>query len=386
MFTGRHFLILIFVLFLTIIIIPDISTAKADNSFSSGLTHLLELTTDKSKKFDLNKIEQILSYIDSAEYQTTPEYSGGLKNSPSAYYAYELKSTMGRMLRYCYDSNIPACAVLPEYIRLSSWFIQNKPANNDQPLELWQSLDNFQEPVIIHGSMYLQNTPDINTGAYYGFDSFKSDILFKYKQKNVFISISKQKDISEVGKKGFVLGRYKDLNYFYSGKPGLNRLGLGKIKSYLYDGFSVSVYIEGKDKKTLQCGTFKWLRGGWAGMNMIKTKHIQKGLKRFATLQKKLLESNKFPGYDELLKICKEFSQLPEKKIKKRVGAYFCQLQQNCNCETACPAMLKNGFNLYDYINKMSIEEMRSTLIVDYIKGRLNNIAGLNELKITLNN
>lgn len=376
-----------FTLFLAVIFCLTVHTsfAESEPSFSEGLEHLLQVTTDKSKVFDSNRIKKLLEYILSDSYSKSPDYSGGIKNTSSAYYGYSIHTTMKEILQICYNPKIPACAILPESIRLSKWYSNNYGSNNLP--ELWSSLKNLKDNIIVKGTLYLQNTPDITTGAYYGYNSLKSGILMKYNGKTVYISVSKQKDVSEVGKKGFVLGSYNDLNYFYSGKPGLNKFGLGSVKSYLYDGFSVSIYIESKkDNNIIQCGTFKWLKGGWAGLNFIKRKHIYSGLKRFAKFQKKLLESNKLPDYSELVNLCSRYNSLSELKMKKMMGAYFLKLQQECRAGIRCPEILQNDFNPDEYIDNMSKEEMKSALIVDNIKNLLYKKNSKKELIVSLNN
>lgn len=379
MVTKKYDVVAGLTLFLSVIFILTLPTAEASESFSSGFNHLLEITTDKTKSFDVTKIETIIEYVDSDAYRTTPDYSGGIQDSQSAYYGYSLNCSMKQILRICYNPKIPACAILPENIRLSTW-------EEEEPSELWKELNAMTENIIIKGSSYMQNTPDTSTGAYYGYDSLSTSILMKYNTKTVYISVSKQKDISEVGKKGFVLGNYDDLNYFYSGQPGLNKFGLGGIKSYLYDGFSVSVYIESeKDKNRIHCGTFKWLNGGWAGLNIIKKKHIYNGLKRFADSQKVLLESGRFPNYETLVSICAKYDRLSDTEMKQRMGRYFFNLQQECNSGENCPALLKKGFNPDEYIDTMSKEEMRSALIVENIKFLINGNRDKNERIISFN-
>ncbi len=122
MFSKKKFyFVLTLILILAMIVISDISIAEANTSFSTGFCHLLEITIDKTKKFDSDKIEKIIAFVNSKDFQTTPEFSGGLKNAASAYYGYNINCTMKQMLRICQNPKIPAYAVLPEAIRLAEW-------------------------------------------------------------------------------------------------------------------------------------------------------------------------------------------------------------------------------------------------------------------------
>ena len=342
--------------------------ATAQNTtinLSSDFDHLLEVTTNPDKPFDTSKIETLIKSVESEDFLKSPEFTGGLKDIPSAYYGFNVNSSLKRLLKFCYNTKIPGSAVLPGYVRLAKW--KNNTESCDNTIELWEQLDIFKSPVIKKGSLYMQNTPDIHTGAYYGYDSFKTGILLKYNNKNVYISVSKQKDISEVGKKGFILGNGKNLDYFYSGEPGLNKFGLGSIKSYLYDAFAVTVYLE-TDPGMLKCVSFKWLKGGWAGMNMIKPGHIKKGLKRFAVQQKNLIESETLPSYGRLLSTCAKYNELPEDEMKMLMKGTLSKILLTCNTSSNCPKFLKKDFNPDIYISRMTKEEMKASLILQDMK------------------
>ena len=63
----------------------------------------------------------------------------------------------------------------------------------------------------------------------------------KHEGRFVLLAISKQASISEVGKKGVILGQDENWTYLYSGQNGINRPGLGWVSSYMYDSYSVWV-------------------------------------------------------------------------------------------------------------------------------------------------
>lgn len=346
----------------------------------TGFNHLLQLVTLTDSTFDSRKVMDILDHVSSDNFQSDPVYEGGLSKSPSAYYGFLVNSDLKSILRYCYNPEIPSCAVMPSVIRLSSW--KNLNGKDDTGLsELLNRVDDYTAPVVYKGIYYMQNTPDVNTGTYYGYDSYRTVVLLKYKGRNALISILKQKDISDVGRKGYILGEDEELDYYYSGEQGVGKFGLGWVKSYLYDSFSVSIYVESDSKeKLVKCGSFKWLRAGWAGKNMIRKKHIKKGLVRFASVYKDILESNVLPPPEDLAEICKRYAHLSVDDMKKKMDEYIAGLQVKYGCMSSCPKILKAGFDREEYINGLSREEMSSALIVDYVKHALVSKDSLEEI------
>jgi hypothetical protein len=49
----------------------------------------------------------------------------------------------------------------------------------------------------------------------------------------------------------------------------------------------------------VRCAVFKWLRAGWSGINMVRSKHIYNGLKRFAKPLKEILEYPSLPPWNQ---------------------------------------------------------------------------------------
>ena len=126
------------------------------------------------------------------------------------------------------------------------------------------------DPVVVRGVETVEITPDINTGTYYKYDLDRTMILFKHQGRNVFVSLSRQKGQSEVGKKGVVVGDDEDWNYLYSGEKGINKTGLGWVDSYMYGSSSIILFYEpDPDNPMVKCAVFKWLRAGWKKINMV---------------------------------------------------------------------------------------------------------------------
>jgi hypothetical protein len=156
------------------------------------------------------------------------------------------------------------------------------------------------------------DTPDIHTGVYHEYDLKRTLILVNHKGNQALISISKQVGKSDVGKKGVILGSDNDWNYYYSGEQGAPRTGLGWVKTYIYDYFSVAVYAEsGTTQNMVRAGVFQWLRAGWTGINFVKPDHIITGMERFARDSRMILESPRLPAPGQISTVYQSFSSMP---------------------------------------------------------------------------
>jgi len=342
---------------------------SASDTPLTGFDHLLQIVKSEHLDFDAEKIIPILDYVTSDHYTKEPQPQiGGVEKNTYAYCGYESEGGLAKLLKYCYNPDIPSCAVMPSVIRLSAWKDCNGNPATVSP-SLWQHLESDDKPVVVRGLYYMQNTPDLNTGAYYGYDSYRAVILMNYKGRKALVSVLKQKDVSDVGKKGFIIGDESEMDYFYSGELGLTVKGLGWVKSYLYDSFSVSVFVE--DKKggnLLRCGVFKWIRAGWAGKNIVRKAQVKKGMERYATEFKNLMGKKNFPSPDELVDICNSFKSLSTDEMKKRVERQIQTMHVKCVNGPSCPKVIESGDALGQYVNKLSRTELSSALIVDYMK------------------
>lgn len=231
-------------------------------------------------------------------------------------------------------------------------------------------LDRLDEPIIVKGVQFVENTPDLVSGAYYGYQLDRALILFKHHNRRALISISKQKGTSDVGKKGYVLGSDHNWDYFYSGKPGLTIPGLGWVRSHMYDSSGVNIYYEiDSQKPLLRCAVFKWLRAGWSRINAVKKVHIHNGIKRFAKSFKEIMENPSLPGIDAFSEAFSKINAMSEGELKERIKTYLSILEnrygRNYRPPRAwSPEIFKDKRPWY----QMSTEAMRSVLMVEYIK------------------
>ncbi len=220
--------------------------------------------------------------------------------------------------------------------------------------------------MIIHGLQHDSNTPDLNTGVYHEYDLKRTLILLNYKGRQVFLSISKQVNQSKVGKKGFILGKDNDWNYYYSGEPGTAKTGIGWAKTYIYDFFSIGVYVEtGSAPMSLRVGHFNWLNAGWLGINFVKSMHILDGLKRFANNFKVVLESSQLPTQNEIISVYQRLLNMSVVDLNRK----YAELQKASrqSAERIGKIGRSESDKIISFAN-VSREQMVEELMLEYLK------------------
>jgi hypothetical protein len=175
-----------------------------------------------------------------------------------------------------------------------------------------------------------------------------------------------------VGKKGAVVGNDADWHYLYSGVKGLTKGGLGWVSSYMYEAMSVTVFCEvpGSQGPRIKAGVFKWLRAGWAGINMVRTHHIKEGCKRFATAMTEILESPNLPSEDRLVQHIDMCKRLTSGELRQLVKPYVDQLK-TADDPVVNKAPFKKLLASGEYLDSMPREDMVKVLVQGYLKSIL---------------
>ncbi len=364
-------------MFLLVVVFPVLSMADNDlkkirmpDSLNNELNQLLNINDpNASGPFDPENTSKILNFIMAPKIDNAIYYPGQKRfRASSAYYEFDINTTMDHLLDLAYNPDLPSFIVMPAMVRYSNWI---EIDGQQKPLpRLSRALADLQQPIVIRGVEYIENTPDFISGAYYGYTLDRTLILFKYKGRNVLIALSKQKDVSDVGRKGFNLGTNDNWNYIYSNKVGLTKPGLGWIRSYMYDSCTVSVYYESDSHPSrIRCGMFKWLRAGWSRINMVKEKHIYEGLYRYAKTYKQILENALLPKPEEMERTFSTIKQLDVKELRSRTKHFLKELSARYGREKGLSkAALKELSNIDKYLKRMKTHEMRSVLMVEYLK------------------
>jgi hypothetical protein len=349
-----------------------LSETRIPDALSSGLDHLLGLVfPQKHGTLSPPVIGEVLDFVASPPNPSSLFYADKRLGAASAYHTFDVRSDLGRILRCAYNPNIPSYAFTPSSLRFSRW-VEEGPGKEART-RFWKARSSPEYPLLIRGTEREENTPDLFTGSYYRYDLHRTLILCRHKGQNVFISLAKQKGPSEAGRKGLVLGADRDWNYLYSGEEGINIRGLGWVRAYLYDSFSISVFYEVEtDNPLVRCGIFKWVRAGWAGMNLAEKRHIRKGLERYARDFKTIMESPRLPGAEELIRVFSAIKGLSSSALREK-SRHFIGLLANRYEEDE--TFHTNGFSELckggGYLDRMTGEEMQALLVRETMKDLL---------------
>ncbi|WP_462325692.1 hypothetical protein [Desulfoplanes sp.] len=289
------------------------------------------------------------------------------KRMSSAYYPFDVRISLQRLLEFGYNPDLPTYLVAPNTVRKGQWTLVD---GQEQPLpRLWTRLGNLGDPVVVRGVEHEEITPDIFSGGYYSYDMDRALILLAREGAPVLISVTNQQKESDVGKKGAVVGKDSQWNYLYSGVDGLTKGGLGWVDSYMYAAMSVTVFCQVRTPQgpVLKAGVFKWIRAGWAGINMVRTHHIKDGCRRFASAMKEILETPGLPDKDRVAEHVDVCRNLTPGELRELVGPYIEYIK-----ETNDPVVEKNPFKSQldsgEYLATMPKEDMVKVLVQGYLK------------------
>ena len=365
----------IFLLILTAVASISMASDKSGKDvlipepLNPGLNYLLSLAEPgHSQTFDSGMIEKVIEFVRRSKDKNTLYYPGNRTDIASAYHEFDIHKDIRHILDIGFNPNIPPFILSPSSIRLAYWTEVN--GKNQLPPDLSSMLTRLDQPVMVTGVEHEEITPDLNTGAYYGYDLNRTLILLKYQGRPALISISKQKNVSDVGKKGVVLGKDDNWDYFYSGQNGLNKPGLGWVNSYMYDSYTVSIFIEQDGAGPLvHCGIFKWLRAGWADMNMVQNPHIYRGLQRYTDTVKGILEYPSLPEPDKMVEIFSKIKTFSADELRDKVKNYIALLSQKYREDTSSGGkLIAETIKDSSYLNQLNPYQMQSVLAVEYIK------------------
>lgn len=347
----------------------DLQETKLPEGLSPGLNYLMEMVGPGSRdSFDPERIAEILSFVQKPKNRSGLHYTDALFEADSAYYEFDIYADLVQVLKLSHNPDIPSFLLMPSSVRLSYWTEIN---GRQEPLpRLWQLLPDLQQPAVVKGIEHIENTPDIFSGAYYQYDLNRTLILFKYQGRNIFVSISKQTGISDVGRKGLVLGSDDAWNYLYSDRKGLTKAGLGWISSYMYDSFAVTVFDEIEPGKPLvRCGIFKWLRAGWAKLNVVNNRHIHSGLDRYAKTFKEIIEHPFLPRPVELEQLFSKIENFSDPELRSRTKTFFHALKaQYVSGDQLSKEWVADILDNDRYVAQMTSKEMKSILVVQTLK------------------
>jgi hypothetical protein len=342
---------------------------QVPDRLSPGLAHLLNLAgPEKQSSFQPDKIKKLLDFVEGPKEPGVLYFADPKMGSPSAYFDFDVRQHFGHMLKYAFNPNLPGYLTTPSSIRWSHWKQVQSPVGPSAVL--WKIVDEQEAPILVKELGFVENTPDVFSGAYYSYHLYRTLILYKANHRKVIISISKQKGKSDVGKKGYVLGSDDNWDYFYSGEPGLMMPGLGWVRSRMYDSYGINIYYEiDPQAPLLRCAAFKWVRAGWSKINVVKRHHIHNGIKRFAKSFKQIMEHQSLPSINAFGVAFSKINAMSADELKKRIKIYLNILENRYGRDYRPPrAWSPQVFKDRRPWFQMSKEAMQSVLMVEYMK------------------
>jgi hypothetical protein len=345
----------------------DLMEEKVPEALNPAFKHLLALTgPDGDQEFKPEIIDGLFNFIVASKEGSRLYYADGALDGTSAYNEITLDKGLTDILKLSFNPEMPSFLMNPSSVRLSYWSESNNPP------KLWNNIDGVDGPVIVKGREIMENTPDIHTGAYYRYELDRTLILMKHNGNNVLISLGNQTGVSNVGKKGVVLGADTDWTYLYSDKKGLNKTGLGWIRSYMYDSFSIIVYYETQgETRQVKCGAFKWLDAGWNKINMVKKHHIYKGLQRFGQTYKSIVENPSLPDVAVMTRYFSKIKAMEMEELQQLNRSYLKSIRERYADDKSLSSRWVTDLLKDEQVEKMNRYELSSVLMLEYFKNVL---------------
>ena len=349
----------------------DVKLAKKpdplDTKVEASIDYLFEVLRTPGTRFDPAKVRSMLDFV---TLTTEPKDIAPARrfDGLGVCLRQEVKSDLKRILHYFYNPEIPNYLLCPAVLRMSGWHEGSEIVNLDKGL--WDQLDNLAQPVVVRGREFESTTPDSFAEAYYLYDLNRLIILLNYAGKNVLLSVTEQEDKSDVGRKGAILDD-KQWDYFYSGLEGLNRGMIGWMDTFTYASGSVQVYIEDMNRANTTVFLFKWLRAGWAGMNVVKRSHIYDGTLRYMRSFSKVVESDVLTP-EQVEAGMQEISNFTKPEIDRYIQEYAANFEarfkDNPKLEDSDYAkIIADG----GYVNVLDDKARLSILSLEKLKGLL---------------
>lgn len=336
-----------------------------------ALTALLALPGHRGAALDWAKLEPLLAMASGPAFDAQTLKPEKRENANGVCLRADLDAPLERILRYGYNKDIPNHVIFPSVLRLTGWYPESDILTQERGL--WeQAKGELSSPALLWGKEYEVNTPDSSTGAYYRYDLDRFLALLRKNGDTVLISVSRMPKESDEGQKGVPMDD-QNWNYFYSGINGLDRGLIGWMSTTLYNSSSVQVFYEHKGPQPrTTCLLFKWLSGGWAGLNVIMPRHIYDGNLRFLKGFKKVMESAALPDSDRFAAAMREIRALPDPALDEKIRLYAHAFE---NLARNYPSMDKGEFRKIwengGYSKVLDRSQRIGVLALEYLKAKV---------------
>lgn len=334
----------------------------------STLHYLLDLVNNEDgAAYDARRIAPLMTFILAPKKDNVLYCADNSFGAPSAYNEFAVKAGIQRITDYILDADIPSFFFWPSSLRLSRW--TQVDGGDGQFARLRAASNDLDAPFTLKGVEHITITPDQHTGAYYSYDADKLVILCPYLKGQVMLNIYRQQEPSAVGRKGWVLGKDDEWSYLYTRDKGLNLKGLGWVSTYMYNSFGVTIYYqEDLAKPAVTAGTVSWVKAGWSGMNMVKPKHIHRGLGRVAHAFTDVMEDPRLPEPARLAETFSKSRDLSTPTLREYAKDYLAGLEKRIASSETLRKKMGGTFNSKTLLEQMNRDELYAVVALDYLK------------------
>ena len=337
----------------------------------AGAHFLLKMLKDPAMQFDPQQVADLVAFAGRTHSNPADVKPESVDGSTGAYWEFNLGLPLQTLISYVFNPGIPPEAIYPSNVRLGAWHDEDKVKS--QLGDYWNKLPDLTEPMVFRGAEYEETTPDGNSGCYYRYDLDRLLIMYKNNGVDTFLSVSRMQKPSGIGKMGVAVGAAADWNFFYSGKEGNLLPGLGWADSYMYDSITVYVFQQPDPQKPMtKVGLFKWVNGGWKSVNMVKHKHVVKGCQNVASIMRQVLQSDAKPTPEGIEQEVQKINAIPEQELRTRFAPMAKMIEEDAAKNKKLgrddfAEIIKDG----NYTNTLSLEELRSEFIKDFIRAKI---------------
>jgi hypothetical protein len=334
----------------------------------STLHYLLDFRKEVERPpFDTKQLEPYLAFLSEPKSADAIYNAGNSFSDPSAFNQFSIDVDLQRIIDYTLDADIPSFFFWPSSLRMSDWITMD--GGKEQLALIKNTSESMEMPFILRGSEHVSITPDQHTGAYFTYDVNKMIVLCSHGKGKVLLSVQGQEAPSAVGRKGWVLGEDEEWNYLYTDEKGLGLKGLGWADTYMYDSYNVTVYYQPDPNNPMViCSSVSWVNAGWAGINMVKSKHIHRGLKRVAEAFTAVMKNPRLPEPAALAETFSKKEDLPTPMLRQYTSEYLVELQRRLSTTEGLWEKVRASFDKNRLLDQMSRDEMYATLALDYFK------------------
>jgi hypothetical protein len=270
-------------------------------------------------------------------------------------------------LQYFFNPSIPYELLYPSGIHSGRWLPDSDILRLSPPL--WERVDSLSStPLSLRGMEQEEITPDDFSGTYYAYRQDRLLLMFRYRDLPMLLALAWQNGDSSKARRGGFLGPYDNWDFVFTKESGGTAPGLGWLSMYMYASSAIILYFPLDDEHT-GISILKWLKAGWAGLNVVERRHILSGANRNYSGMVQVVRADGGLSVAELEAIARKVDAADAEAICADLEAYALELARR----SRTAEVLKRGeFQklLYggNYAHRISEDNLRSLYLLILLK------------------